>query len=147
VGVAPTFLLDKCAFARIATERTVAEVLRPLMAEGEVAVHGVLALEAGYSVRNRAEHDRLRSVLRSMPQVAVEPVDWDRAFDVQAELAGLGQHRSARLPDLLLAATAERCALTVLHYDADFDLVSRLTSQPTRWVVPRGSLPTRRPGG
>lgn len=43
------------------------------------------------------------------------------------------------MPDLLIAATAERHDVTVLHYDADFDLIAEVTGQLTRWVVPRGS--------
>jgi hypothetical protein len=28
----------------------------------------------------------------------------------------------------------------VLHYDADFDLISRVTGQPCEWVVPAGAI-------
>jgi len=30
--------------------------------------------------------------------------------------------------------------VTVLHYDADYDLIASVTGQPVDWVVPRGSL-------
>jgi hypothetical protein len=30
--------------------------------------------------------------------------------------------------------------LSVLHYDADFELVAGITGQPAEWVVPRGSV-------
>ena len=56
-------------------------------------------------------------------------------------LAQRGQHRAVGLPDLLIAAVAERAGLTVLHYDADYDLVAAVTGQPARWVVPRGAVP------
>jgi hypothetical protein len=56
-------------------------------------------------------------------------------------LARRGQHRAAGLPDLLLAAIAERHSVTLLHYDADFDVVAAITGQPTQWVAPRGSVP------
>ena len=52
-----------------------------------------------------------------------------------------GRHRSVGVADLLLAATAAIERLTVLHYDADFDLIAEITGQPTEWVVPRGSIP------
>ena len=39
----------------------------------------------------------------------------------------------------MIAATAERYGATVLHYDADFDVIAEVTGQPVRWVVPRGS--------
>jgi hypothetical protein len=45
------------------------------------------------------------------------------------------------LPDLLLAAIAERHRVTLLHYDADFDMVGAITGQPMQWVAPRGSVP------
>ena len=37
-------------------------------------------------------------------------------------------------------SAAEREALTILHYDGDFDLVASITGQPVAWVVPRGSV-------
>ena len=45
------------------------------------------------------------------------------------------------IPDLLIAAVAERNALTVLHYDKDFDLIAKVTGQSMEWVVPAGSVP------
>jgi len=39
-----------------------------------------------------------------------------------------------------LAAAAEVEQLSVLHYDADFELIATITGQPTEWVVPRGSI-------
>jgi hypothetical protein len=38
-----------------------------------------------------------------------------------------------------VAATAEVRELTVLHYDADFELVARVTGQEQAWIVPRGT--------
>jgi predicted nucleic acid-binding protein len=75
--------------------------------------------------------------------MARAPVDQqcvDRALNVQAMLAEDSQHRGVTLPDLLVAACAERAELTVLHYDADFELIASVTDQPARWVVPRGSV-------
>jgi predicted nucleic acid-binding protein len=59
---------------------------------------------------------------------------------VQAALVQRGQHRSAGVADLLIAATAEIEGLTVLHYDADFDLIAEITGQPCEWVVPKGTV-------
>jgi predicted nuclease of predicted toxin-antitoxin system len=50
------------------------------------------------------------------------------------------QHRAVSLPDLLVAACAEANDLVVLHYDADFDRIAKVTGQPTQWVVPRGAV-------
>jgi len=40
----------------------------------------------------------------------------------------------------LIAAAAEENGLAVLHYDADFDLITRVTGQPCEWVVPAGTI-------
>ncbi len=44
------------------------------------------------------------------------------------------------LPDLMVAGCAESAGLAVLHYDADYDRIAEATGQPTRWVLPRGSV-------
>ena len=49
--------------------------------------------------------------------------------------------RSVGLPDLLIAAVAERESAIVLHYDGDYDLIAEVTGQPMQWVVPRGTVP------
>lgn len=64
-------------------------------------------------------------------------MDWQRA----RELWHRGQQRAVGLPDLLVAAVAERHRVTVLHYDKDFDLIAAVTGQPTTWVVAPGSVP------
>jgi len=46
----------------------------------------------------------------------------------------------AKLPDLLIAATAEAANLTIIHYDADFDLIASVTGQSCEWIVPAGSV-------
>lgn len=65
---------------------------------------------------------------------------WDRALDVQRELSRRGQMRAVGIPDLLVASTAERHAVALIHYDADFDLVAAITGQAVEWVAPPGSL-------
>jgi predicted nucleic acid-binding protein len=35
------------------------------------------------------------------------------------------------VPDVLIAAIAERAGLIVLHQDKDFDLIAEVTGQPT----------------
>jgi predicted nucleic acid-binding protein len=49
--------------------------------------------------------------------------------------------RAVGFPDLLVAAVAERERVSLLHYDGDYDLIAEVTSQPVRWVVPRGTVP------
>jgi hypothetical protein len=60
-------------------------------------------------------------------------------MDVQGELSRSGRHR-VPIPDLLVAAVAEKERLIVLHYDGDYDTIAGVTGQPVEWVVPRGSV-------
>lgn len=30
--------------------------------------------------------------------------------------------------------------VTILHYDSSYDLIAKITSQPTQWVVPAGTV-------
>ena len=41
---------------------------------------------------------------------------------------------------LLTAVIASEHDLTVVHYDADFDIAGSVIEFPNRWVAPRGSL-------
>jgi predicted nucleic acid-binding protein len=58
---------------------------------------------------------------------------------LQRLLVDRGQYRSLSLVDALVAAVAETRKLSVLHYDADFELVANVTGQPHQWVVAPGT--------
>ena len=135
------YLADTSALARL-RHRPVAEVLGPLIEAGLVATCGVIEFELAWAARTSAELDELRADREAGYEwLATLDEDWRRALQVQAELWRSGQMRSVGLPDLLVAAVAEREHVTVLHYDADYDLVAQITGQPVRWVVPRGTVP------
>jgi predicted nucleic acid-binding protein len=136
----PTFLADKSALTRRDTRPEVREVLEPLLVAGEVATCGIVDLELLYSASSRATYRSLSEALRGMPRVPLEEAGVRRALEVQAMLAERSQHRAVPLPDLLVAACAEKAGLAVLHYDADFDRIAALTGQEARWIVSRGSV-------
>lgn len=136
----PTFLADKSALARRQTRAEVREVLDSLLLEGEIATCGIVELEMLYSASSPSNYRATAKALRGMPRAPFDEQSIARALDVQAMLAERSQHRAVPLPDLLIAACAEQAKLTVLHYDADFERIAKLTRQPTQWVVPRGSV-------
>lgn len=133
------FLVDKSALARMPLE-PVRRRLAPIIEAGEAATCSIIDLEVLYSVRNFKKHERTRE-RRSLAyeKVALTEEVFERAIDVQGELAKSGRHR-VPIPDLLVAAAAEKGGLTVLHYDSDYDTIAGVTGQPTEWVVPRGSV-------
>lgn len=135
-----TFLADKSALARLGDPR-VRHVLGPLVERGLVATCWATRLELGQSVRSATEHDEVMADHDVLyPLAATGERAWRRALQVQRELAARGHHRAPGVPDLVVAATAELAGMTVLHYDGDFDLIAAVTGQPTRWVVPRGTV-------
>jgi predicted nucleic acid-binding protein len=54
--------------------------------------------------------------------------------------AGTTSMSRAKPSYLLIAAAAEQAGLTLLHYDADFDLIAKVTGQACEWVVAAGSI-------
>ncbi|WP_433828027.1 hypothetical protein ACQP2E_01110 [Actinoplanes sp. CA-015351] len=65
-----------------------------------------------------------------MPIEFMTPAAEQRAVEVQTLLADQGRHRAPSVPDLLVAAVAERSGPTVLHLDKDFDIIAEITGQP-----------------
>ncbi len=120
---------------------TVATRLAPLLVGGDVATCGVVDLELLFSARTHAELTAVRAERATLPQLPMAQPDFDRAAAVLEALARTGHHRAAGIPNLLIAAVAERHHLTVLHYDKDFDRIARMTKQPVEWIVPAGSVP------
>ena len=133
------YLADKSALGRMPLPG-VAEVLERLLVAGEVATCGVIDLEVLFSARNHDDLVAIRHERGAFESVPIVEADFARAMDVMEQLAALGQHRAAGIPDLLIAAVAERAGLTVLHYYGDFDVIAGVTGQPMRWVVPRGTV-------
>jgi predicted nucleic acid-binding protein len=133
-------MVDKSAYARMSVQ-PVRDVLAPLMRAGEVATCGVVEFEMLYSARGARDLAALRSEMAlALDSVPMMQADFDRAIEVMESLAERSQHRSAKLPDLLIAAAAEREGLIVLHYDEDFDRIAAVTGQVMQWVAPRGSV-------
>jgi len=133
-------LVDTSVLARVA-KPPVAARLEPMIVSGAVATCSMTNLELLFGARSGREHRTQRMVISlRFISVPVDQATFDRALEVQGMLADRGQHRGANIPDLVVAAAAERAGLTVLHYDADFELIASVTEQPTEWVVPRGSI-------
>lgn len=132
-------LVDKSAWARLA-KPAVAQVVLPLLNAGRLAVCGMTELEVLYSVRSAEEHRRVRLELRGLERLPTPDEIWDRAVDVHSALAERGQHRAVAIPDLIIAAVAERHDIPVLHYDHDFEVIAEVTGQAVEWVVPPGTV-------
>jgi predicted nucleic acid-binding protein len=134
-------LADTSALARL-HRPAVAAVLGPLIEAGLVGTCGVIEFELGWATRSGAECDLVRADRdEGYEWLPTHDEDWHRALQIQAVLWRSGRVRAAGLPDLLIAAVAEREQVTLMHYDGDYDLIADITRQPTQWVVPPGTVP------
>lgn len=136
--MALTHLVDTSVLTRLRAG-PVRFALEGLAAEERVARAGISDLEVGFSARNLGEWGRLTSALAAFPLIETEAAHVRRARQVQRMLASRGL-RGRKVPDLLVAAAAEEAGLVLLHYDADFDFIARVTGQPCQWIVPAGSV-------
>jgi predicted nucleic acid-binding protein len=132
------FLIDKSALARY-PKPAVRAVIDPLHSAGLLAVCGAVELEVLHSARSKADAERIRSEMGGFDWLPTPDEAWDRALDVQTRLIEAGNWKALSVSDLVIAATAERNGVTVLHYDGDYDMIASVTGQPTRWVVPAGT--------
>jgi predicted nucleic acid-binding protein len=118
------------------------EWFAPALEDGHIAVCDQVAMELLWSARDVTDFITTEEALLACPWFSVEPRDWEEARRVFRELAGRGplHHRQVKIPDLLIAAVAARNGLTIVHYDADYDLIASITGQTTRWAAPRGTI-------
>ena len=134
------WLIDKSAIVRLQLGHADnVDSWRLRIDRGLVRISTITRLELGFSVRTGAEGREgfRRPPLSLMPIERITPAIEDRAEEVQLLLADRGQHRAPSIPDLLIAATAEKAGLTVLAVDKDFDLIAEITAQPVETLTLR----------
>ena len=126
------WLIDKSAYVRMQMGQVVAaEDWNARIERGLVRISTITRLEVGFSARTGESGRMVFEVppLSLMPIERLTPSMEDRAWEVQMLLADRGQHRAPSIPDLLIAATAEKAGLTVLGVDKDFGLIAEITGQ------------------
>ena len=134
------YLADTSVWILQSRHQDVRDRFAALMAEGRLAACQITTLEHLSNAPDPRGYEVLWGVLHGVRWIDVTTPALDRALAVHRELGAASLHRNFRLPDLIIAATAELNGATVLHYDSDYDHIAKVTGQPTEWVVPRGSL-------
>ncbi len=128
------WLIDKSAYARL--DRTPdSDLWASRIARGLVQISSLTRLEIGFSFRNFDEASREVSSppLLTMPIAYLTPAIEDRAVEVQMLLTQSGYHRAPSIPDLLIAATAEKVGMSVLRPGKDLYLIVDAAGQPAEW--------------
>jgi len=124
------WLIDKSALVRLGETKDATSWAQRIN-DGQVYISSITRLEIGYSARSLKDLEKSFATLplSKMRIESLSPTIEDRAWDVLQQLARKGQHRAPSLPDLLIAATAEKHEMTLLHVDKDFDLIGKVTGQ------------------
>ena len=134
------FLIDTSAAARM-HHPVVADRLGPLIEAGMVATCATLDAEALYGARSPGEYEQVRADRRTAYEyLRIEARHWQQAFDAQLGLSRTGRHRSVGMADLLAAVLAGEHQLTLIHYDADFDIAAEVIDFEHRWITTRGAI-------
>ena len=110
-----------------------------LLGLGQLFYSPISGLELRYSASNEADYRKLTTILEGFDRLPVDDEAFDLADRTQRRLAKAGL-KSRPVPDLIIAAQAELARLTMLHYDAEFDLIASVTAQPALWITPQGSI-------
>ena len=127
-----TFLADTSMIVRLRKGQDLQPRWIDAVRAGLVGVCPVVEAELVRATSSRSDRDKLRASLRSlfgwhpMPDSA-----WRFVEQTQNALVETGQHKGPSVVDLLVAATADAWGLTVLHVDADFETIARVTAVRT----------------
>ena len=135
------YCVDTSAWHRAGHPLVAAEWAAKLDAD-VVSICDQVRLEILYSAQNSDNYENLLVELSALHLLPTAVTVLPRAVEVQRQLAHVGglHHRSVKIADLVIAASAEAAGDVVWHYDADFDRIAAVTGQQTEWIAPRGSL-------
>lgn len=123
------------------THPEVAARLAPLIEAGLVATTAQLDAEALYIARNPADYEQLWSDRRAAYEyLPTNDEHWQTALGAQRKLASTGRHRAVGMADLLIATLAADHDMTLIHYDADFEIAAEVLPFRHQWVLERDTI-------
>ncbi|WP_109506013.1 PIN domain-containing protein [Nocardioides speluncae] len=137
------YLLDNSVYQRLGRHPEVVAAVDRLLGRGDLlASSDVSRLEAAFSARSPKDYGRIVTGLRDETLLlGMTEAVGEITGELQDALAIEGKWRAVGVVDLLHAATAIVHDAVVVHYDADFELLSELDGRLRQeWVVPKGSI-------
>ena len=132
------YLVDASAIVQL-PEPEVAAVVGPLLVDGSAATCGLIELALLGRMMDAGARTEVSMTRRAAFRWLPTDDDLRRALEVQASLLKDGYH-GAGLRPLVVAAVAERHGVIVMHRDAAFDRIAKVTGQPVRWVGPESGV-------
>jgi len=105
-----------------------------------VLVCDVVALELTRLAPNEARARKVAERLTLFESIPMREGLWQRARELQLDLAGTGDHRRVPPVDLLIASCAEAAGVPLVHYDRDYERIAAVSPIEQRWLVADGAL-------
>lgn len=104
---------------------------------GVLAICDPVRVELLRGARNGAHATAIDDELSTVVTLTTDAAAWRLARRTIVQLAHLHgeRHRGPSLTDIVVAATAERHGVAVLHDDADFELIASVTGQPVARIA------------
>jgi predicted nucleic acid-binding protein len=103
---------------------------------GTIAICDPVELELLRDTAANTRRPQVQRLLRSTYAWTPVPDDcWERALEVQDQLAATSQHGGASVVDLIVAVTAMRSRLILLHDDRDYEVIARVTGLRTARII------------
>jgi predicted nucleic acid-binding protein len=122
------YLVDTSALVRI-YRRQVDDAWYDVVNHGQIAVCEPTLTET-LTLADAKSYGRVEDELRDLyPWVPVPDNVWELVVALRREMADQSAHQGLSVADYLIAATAIRLKLEVLHEDADFETVARFVPQ------------------
>lgn len=129
------FLVDTSALVRFYRGQTGPE-WEQAVTSGLVGICEPVRQEFLRAVGGRPGYYEADSLLHeTFPYYPVRDSAWASTAELQRRLAERGWHQCAGPVDLLVAVTAVEHKLTLLHNDADFETIARVSGQPVRRIL------------
>lgn len=129
------FLADTSAVIRILTGKAGQEWVEAVAA-GTIAICVPVELELLRDTPTNTRRPQIQRMLRQTYSWAPVPEDcWRQALELQDLLAASSQHSGASVVDLLVAVTASKHRLILLHDDRDYEVIARVTGLRTARIL------------
>jgi predicted nucleic acid-binding protein len=119
-----TYLIDTSALARVMRDQ-VDEGWLDLVRRGLVTICEPTLVESLVVAPAERYEETEQTLLDTHPWVPVPDDAWDIVTSMRRELAKHSAHQAFSIADYLIAATAVKRGLTVLHEDRDFETAAR----------------------
>ena len=118
------YLVDTSALVRL-YRRQVSQAWADEADGGVVMISEPVMVETMTIAEAKQYHDIERGLAKAYPWVTVPDGIWTMVKAIRHDLVKPSAYHGVSVADLVIAATAIRLKLTVLHEDADFETIAR----------------------